>query len=271
MNDKTCRDVTISMQKASFAEAEALCARQGGKLAAPRDAMQNMHIESALQNWHWADNNAWLGVSAQKGAGWRLDERGLDEPMAFSHWANNQPDNDDEKCVEMWKNGQGEWNDDHCDQAKNYACEVVVPSPDMPFTCSVDGAKQCRYELHTQKANAHQAFQTCKSGGATLAEPRTTAQLQVLSKMLREHKCANCEVAHDSMWVAVEDKQHKGVFKYMGTGEALDKSFVPWASGQPTLMSEPWEDGYCVEMWGDGTWNDRDCNVDKAFACEVPA
>ena len=291
----TCREVTISMQVAKFAAAEALCHRQGGHMAGPLDEKANSQVHAALKNWQWAQGNTWIGVSRNKGAGdettdrhpntWRINKNGgLSTSIEYQNWAGGQPDGNfdgrhtDEKCVEMWTTSK--WNDADCNDEKNYACEVEVPPTDTSFPCSLDSSLQCQYRLKLVKENAQQARASCEQqrtslGSAiTLAEPKTEVQVQILAKLLRIRECPTCPVAHDSIWLGLEGQTRgKGHFQWTGTGEALDEEVARWASGQPTLFGkgDVWgEDGMCVEMWGDGTWNDRDCNAKKVFACEQP-
>lgn len=284
LSAQPCREMTVSMQAAPFEDAETLCKAQGAHLAAPRDAVQNQRLLDAATLWQWSNGNIWIGVSARdKANDWRLDERGANEPMQFSNWADGQPDGmNGDACVEMWT--QGLWNDAPCDgQAQNYACEVEVPPADTLFACSLDQRKRCRYVLHEEQKGARQARAACEAlrpthgRAVTLAEPRTAAQVQILAKLLRRRATPTAAVAHDSVWIALEDASapaHLGTFKWVGSGEPLGSGVAPWAHGQPTLFGPggPWgEDGECVEMWGDGTWNDRDCDAEKVYACEQPA
>ncbi len=49
------------------------------------------------------------------------------------------------------------------------------------------------------------------------------------------------------------------------SGALLTADEARWAATEPN--GNP---GDCVEMWEDGTWNDRACDIGKVLACERP-
>ena len=147
---------------ATFAEAQAACASQGGRLIVPRTAAQNVAVlAQMLTSGH---DRVWLGVRWWRG-GWRdatataaqaaraegvaasdaatAAYDGDDSEVVFSPWAAGQPDRwlTGEECVEMWTTG--EWNDRACtDAAPAYACALPVlrvdhPSAKAPARCGV--------------------------------------------------------------------------------------------------------------------------------------
>ena len=93
------------------------------------------------------------------------------------------------------------------------------------------------------------------AAGSQLAQPRTKEEILVLTAALRQS-------GHDSMWINLHTDA-TGKWKWSGSGEPLTAEQSRWAPGQPD------GDGECVEMWPDGSWNDRDCTVAKVFACET--
>ena len=47
------------------------------------------------------------------------------------------------------------------------------------------------------------------------------------------------------------------------SGATLSSDEARWAATEPNGAK-----GDCVEMWEDGTWNDRACDIGKVLACE---
>jgi len=170
----------------------------------------------------------------------------------------------------MWTTG--EWNDVTCDSGpRAYLCRVAVPPKDFTFPCSPgvvaavgNADARCRYVVSAtgwdEKKDIYWdvARDRCKAlgHGAQLAEPRTAEQTQFLASILRKHGA-------ESLWIGLT-KRWDGFF-WEGDGSKLsdDQSF--WSITEPN--GEP---GDCVEMWEDGTWNDRACNIGKVVACEQP-
>ena len=90
-------------------------------------------------------------------------------------------------------------------------------------------------------------------------------QVQYLASHLRAHGA-------ESLWIGL---------RRLSSGEGLvgtaSNSNFRWESGA-TLSSDEarWAatepngaKGDCVEMWEDGTWNDRACDIGKVLACEL--
>ena len=100
----------------------------------------------------------------------------------------------------------------------------------------------------------------CERNAGIVAEPKTAEQLQYLARALRDS-------GDDSMWVGVTPDNTDG-WQWQSNGVALTRQTGAWAPGQPD------NDGQCVEMWSDATWNDRACSGDfytnKVCPCEVP-
>ena len=259
--------------------ARALCVQQGGELAS-FDSLQQVNLALGVVLKYGRDR-ATIGASvAGQGAQWTW--QGV-EPMTYTHWAPGQPDDpNNEQCAEMWTTGR--WNDVPCwEGPRAYVCEVAVPTPAFTFPCGAAVVKAlglqsgtaaaeaatCRYDvsaLSTQEKMAISwdvARDRCVAlgGGAQLAEPRTTLQTQFLAHALRQHGA-------ESLWIGLRKEGYgKTVanFRWAGSGELLQPTEARWSATEPNG-----EVGDCVEMWEDGTWNDRSCEIGKVLACEVP-
>lgn len=202
----------------------------------------------------------------------------------YTKWAPGQPDGGTrENCVEMWTTS--EWNDAPCFDSKAFAC-IVANMPQRvgfgfpctsglvsqatlhggvaPHQCTfrVFGADGVRPSAHKHEFASCTQFCEALDGGGRVAEPRTAPQRQFLGRILRES-------GDDSMWVGLETMMGRADANWRWrSAEALTADTSSWAHGQPD------NDGLCVEMWGDTTWNDRGCGGDlyanKVCPCEVP-
>ena len=252
-------------------EARQHCVTQGGRLAAVRDATENAALLSIMKRYK--RDRATLGASLAGGR-WEWQGGGHEGAVpvwAYENWAENQPDNQpDSHCAEMWSTG--EWNDVPCDEGpRPYFCEVAVPPADFTFPCtpglqaSLGRAATCHYVVSylgwEEKKDMYwqTARDTCASlgGGAQLAEPRTALQNQLLASIVRAHGA-------ESLWIGLT-KVWDGGLEWASDGSRLVDDEARWSVTEPNGDA-----GDCVEVWEDGTWNDRACDIGKVLACEKP-
>lgn len=194
-----------------------------------------------------------------------------DEPVGFVNWAEGQPDHGpgEEDCVEIWTTG--EWNDCKCAEEKAYACTVQL-APDQDFECSEamasdlraigkdPAATRCRYYVGNGGGDARTyaaSHQMCGQLGGIIAEPRTPEHCQLIAFTLRR-------LGADSVWLGASFWPSRKWHWDSGAHALVQEHETRWAQGQPD------GDGKCIELLSDSTWNDRDCTVEKAYACEVP-
>jgi len=264
------REITIPpyVGATSGSEAQAQCKKLGGHLASAANEAENKHLLSILVKYKRdramiGAQRTWLG-----GDEWRW--QGTEQPLSYENWAPNQPDNTFDQCSEMWTTGQ--WNDMTCDlfwPSMAYLCDVAVPEAEFTFECSPSvkassGTTFCRYVVSATSLEEKKelvwetARDRCTALGGELAEPRTKEQTQFLASAIRAHSA-------ESLWIGLKRKGDG--FSWQGDGSSLLDTEAFWS------LTEPNGDGIggdCVEMWEDGTWNDRSCDVGKALACELP-
>jgi len=207
---------------------------------------------------------------------WEWDG-GSDEPVPWSYenWAQGQPDHTGQ-CSELWTTGQ--WNDVPCNEHRAYLCEVRRPpieSFTFPCSAGVEASlgrhATCRYEIAYAACKCtgvayeccpdmhwEAAQETCRAlgKGAQLAEPRTAMHNQYLASIIRAHGSESC-------WIGLRKKSASS-FEW-ASGMQLKEEHARWAITEPNGGV-----GDCVEVWEDGEWNDRGCDIGKPPACEVP-
>uniref|UniRef100_G1NV76 C-type lectin domain-containing protein n=1 Tax=Myotis lucifugus TaxID=59463 RepID=G1NV76_MYOLU len=99
-----------------------------------------------------------------------------------------------------------------------------------------------------------EAQQVCAQAGGQLPSPRSAAENEAIQLVEFENKGA--------AFLSMTDSQTEGKFIYPG-GESL--VYSNWASGEPNSYGGN-ED--CVEMYTNGKWNDRPCEVKRLVICE---
>lgn len=252
----------------SAGEAREQCQKEGGTLARVVDFVDNDKLLDILLRYK--RDRATLGA-VRVGEGWEWQDN-HDEEWKFDNWAVGQPDNKLDRCSEMWTTG--EWNDIPCgDGPRAYFCQVPTPKDNLTFPCTHGVTKAlghqatCRYEvsLFDRPAKKDMYWETavgkCKAmGHATqIAQPKNAEQNQYLASLLRKHRA-------ESMWIGLyktsNTQDRDGYF--WADGSRLEHGDAHWAVTEPN--GDP---GDCVEMWEDGTWNDRSCDLGKVLACEV--
>ncbi|XP_022446754.1 pulmonary surfactant-associated protein A isoform X1 [Delphinapterus leucas] len=104
-------------QSVNFDAIRELCARAGGRIAAPRSLEENEAIASIVKKH---STYAYLGLAEGPTAG---DFHYLDgTPASYTNWYPGEPGGrGKEKCVEMYTDGQ--WNDKNCLQSRLAICE----------------------------------------------------------------------------------------------------------------------------------------------------
>uniref|UniRef100_A0A8D0BTN0 C-type lectin domain-containing protein n=1 Tax=Salvator merianae TaxID=96440 RepID=A0A8D0BTN0_SALMN len=96
--------------------------------------------------------------------------------------------------------------------------------------------------------------QRCLQAGGQLASPRNAAENTAIQQIVVLYK--------KSVFLGITDIQSEGKFKYLN-GEAI--VYSNWQQGEPN--DEKGREN-CVEVYGNGKWNDRSCGEKKLILCE---
>ncbi|XP_074089079.1 uncharacterized protein LOC141520971 [Macrotis lagotis] len=102
----------------NFEKAFQSCGKAGGKVASPMNAEENVAVQEIVIGYNKA---AFLGMTDIKTEGKFIYSTG--EPMGYSNWAPEEPNNDRDKedCIEIYINGK--WNDKNCDESRLIICQ----------------------------------------------------------------------------------------------------------------------------------------------------
>ena len=105
----------------NFESARDYCGKAGGEVFVPKSLAHLQTIERpSFPVWigimnPTGDNEYWINVNT--GA-----------QISFTHWAQNEPNNNAEKCVSMINADEGKWNDNNCDNTFNVMCMFDMDS-----------------------------------------------------------------------------------------------------------------------------------------------
>lgn len=99
---------------ATYVEAIASCAAEGGHLAVVTDAAENDYVRAMISD------TAWIGFSDSASEGSFTWITG--SASSYNKWTGPQPDDSGgEDCVEV--NTNGDWNDQKCTATRDFVCE----------------------------------------------------------------------------------------------------------------------------------------------------
>ncbi|XP_068112010.1 pulmonary surfactant-associated protein D-like [Hyperolius riggenbachi] len=107
--------------QASFNDAQIACKKLGGELATPRNAAENVAVNSVVK---YFKTSAYLGITDQKKD--RVFRYPDGKPITYKNWSSTEPNNyggKGEYCVEMYVDGA--WNDIVCDLKRLAVCEII--------------------------------------------------------------------------------------------------------------------------------------------------
>ena len=111
-------------------------------------------------------------------------------------------------------------------------------------------------------ANWTSGRDACANFGYQLASVNTAAENAFL-RVEADARSAGNE------WIGFNDRSSEGSFVWQGAAS----SYTNWHSGEPSNGGCPLDIAChedCVEMYGDGTWNDQACDDTRSYICEAP-
>ncbi|NWY68335.1 SFTPA protein, partial [Erithacus rubecula] len=104
-----------------------------------------------------------------------------------------------------------------------------------------------------KRADFATSLRTCEQFGGTLATPKNEAENKAIMDIVKQY--------NQYAYLGIREGETPGQFKYIN-GMPLDYS--NWHQNKPDGKGKE----KCVEMYTDGTWNDRSCNVNRLTICE---
>ncbi|XP_043843558.1 pulmonary surfactant-associated protein A-like [Dromiciops gliroides] len=109
------------------------------------------------------------------------------------------------------------------------------------------------FSTNAQYANFEKISETCAKAGGTVATPRNAEENSAIMSLVQKYKTY--------AYLGLKEGKIPGEFYYLNGSPV---NYTNWYSGEPAGKGrEP-----CVEMYRDGTWNDKSCLQYRLTICE---
>jgi cysteine-rich repeat protein len=231
---------TLHALQLGWDDARRDCATRGGHLAT-----LSVSSEDAVATLVANREAAWIGLTDVDGEGDFVWITG--EPLDFTDWEPNEPNNElgAEDCGALWWSGG--WNDDDCIARWPHVCEdegwAVSPSDWHAYKV---------LWLAVDEAGGREA---CASlgGGAHLATIESAEEQAIVAPL-----------ATTALRLGLDDQDLEGTFVWV-TGEPVE--YQNWDLGEPSPA--PGQHANCAYMTVGGPWEVRACEDEVPALCEV--
>ncbi|NXO27529.1 SFTPA protein, partial [Cisticola juncidis] len=97
------------------------------------------------------------------------------------------------------------------------------------------------------------ALQSCEEVGGTLAAPTNKEENKAIMDIVKQHK--------QYAYLGIRKGEVSGQFTFIN-GTPLN--YINWYKHEPNGKGRE----KCVEMYTDGTWNDKKCNMNRLTICQ---
>ncbi|XP_050725050.1 macrophage mannose receptor 1-like [Eriocheir sinensis] len=240
------------------------CSQRGAFLATVSTHTQQNTIKAMLSQ------SVWIGLLYLKEGhsfGWVDGSQ-----HSYTSWNGGEPNNHGvprglggtENCVEMRDDFGYMWNDDRCDEIKQFLCsrppeETTTPNPTPAAVCEEgwDMFNAMCYKVSDGQASWPTAREACLDQGAQLAAVTSEGQHHFLVARL---------LSIGSAWIGLNDRVEEGTFTW---ADGTKPRYTNWHDREPNNLGVG-ED--CVEIKSVGRymWNDLPCDAERRFVCQKP-
>ncbi|NXG21025.1 SFTPA protein, partial [Grallaria varia] len=109
------------------------------------------------------------------------------------------------------------------------------------------------FATNGKRADFASALQSCEEAGGTLATPMNEEENKAIMDIVKQYK--------QYAYLGIKQCETSGQFVGI-TGRSL--SYAKWHQNEPNGKGNE----KCVEMYLDGSWNDKKCNLYRLTVCE---
>ncbi|NXE48193.1 SFTPA protein, partial [Casuarius casuarius] len=102
-------------------------------------------------------------------------------------------------------------------------------------------------------ADFYTTVQKCKQAGGSIATPRNQGENAAILYFVKQF--------NKYAYLGVKESLIPGKFYSLNGAEM---NYTNWHLGEPSAKGEE----ECVEMYTDGTWNDKKCNHNRLIVCQ---
>lgn len=97
------------------------------------------------------------------------------------------------------------------------------------------------------------ALQSCERAGGTLAAPKNEEENEAVLELVKQY--------NQYAYLGMRESEIVGQFNYL---DGTSVNYTNWYPKEPRGRGKE----KCVEMYTDGTWNDRVCTMYRLAVCE---
>ncbi|NWZ47866.1 SFTPA protein, partial [Haliaeetus albicilla] len=104
-----------------------------------------------------------------------------------------------------------------------------------------------------KKADFHTTLTKCKEAGGSIATPRNPDENDAILYFVKTF--------NTYAYLGIKECLIPSTFQFLGSRQV---SYTNWHLNEPSSKEEE----ECVEMYTDGTWNDKSCNKNRLIVCQ---
>ncbi|NWX01804.1 SFTPA protein, partial [Caloenas nicobarica] len=104
-----------------------------------------------------------------------------------------------------------------------------------------------------KEADFASALESCEKAGGTLATPMNEEENNAILSIVKQYK--------RYAYLGIKGGDTSGQFKYI---DGTPLNYTKWHKYEPNGKGTE----KCVEMYNDGSWNDKKCNLYRLTICE---
>ncbi|XP_062485158.1 pulmonary surfactant-associated protein A-like [Pezoporus occidentalis] len=109
------------------------------------------------------------------------------------------------------------------------------------------------FSTNGKKANFETALSTCKEAGGSIAAPRSLAENDAILYFVKSF--------NTYAYLGIKESLIPRTFQFL---DGTKLNYTNWHLNEPSGKGEE----ECVEMYTDGTWNDKKCNQNRLIVCQ---
>ncbi|NWW80876.1 SFTPA protein, partial [Climacteris rufus] len=104
-----------------------------------------------------------------------------------------------------------------------------------------------------KKVDFGSALKSCEEVGGTVATPKNEEENKAIMDIVKQYK--------KYAYLGIKKGETSGQFKYIN---GMPLKYINWHQHEPNGKGKE----KCVEMYSDGTWNDKKCSIHRLTICE---
>ncbi|XP_061229771.1 pulmonary surfactant-associated protein A-like [Neopsephotus bourkii] len=109
------------------------------------------------------------------------------------------------------------------------------------------------FSTNGKKANFETTLKTCKEAGGSIAAPRSPAENDAILYFVKSF--------NTYAYLGIKESLIPNTFQFL---DGTKLNYTNWHLKEPSGKGEE----ECVEMYTDGTWNDKKCNQNRLIVCQ---